>query len=126
MVWCNIHPRKGQTSISQTGNTTARGKYYMRPFMLKCISPFVQRSRSRLLLSDMLRVHLISVQSEDSNASRQCASSAEYDDCHIPFDSFCKYSCRDNMSQLLSAAKGLFPPELSPNQDQICFPSSFI
>jgi len=73
----------------------------------------------------MLKVSLISAQSKDSNASRQCASSV-YDDCHNPFDSFCKFACRDNMSQLLSAAKGISPPELSPNQDQICFPGSFI
>ncbi len=62
MVWCNMHPGNGQTSITQTGNTTAGSKSDMRPFMLKCLSSVVQRSSWRFLLTDKLRLHLVSVQ----------------------------------------------------------------
>lgn len=62
MVCCNIQPGKGQTSITQTGNTTAGSEYDMRPFMLKFLSSIVQRSSQRFLFPDVLRLHLVSVQ----------------------------------------------------------------
>lgn len=124
MVWCNMHPGKGQTFITQTGNTTAGSKSDMRPFLLKCLSSVVQRSSWRFLLTDKLRLHLVSVQKSWMQVGNMyqvlnmmIVTIHLIHSVQIPAGTIC-HSC--------FLLQKTFFSESSQNQNQICFPSRFI